>query len=496
MKMEQIALSEGKRERAIIIGGGIGGLLTARVLADYYTDVLIIDKDEFPSQPVDRTGTPQGFHPHRFTPRGSMILHQLFPGFNQDLLTHGAASSLNKSIRQVNHYGTIEFTNEEEDVTCSRALMEWVIRKNVDQIANVRFLTKHDVIRLQTSADQTIVVGVHVRDRVTKRENTLAADMVFDVSGRGSKLTQWLAQMGYEVPTPDRLLVSLAYSTRRYRAPKEIAEKWDVIRIAGHPSNQTLTGVFSMIENNIAEMILYGLGGTYPTTDIKSYEQQFSQLASPIIAEIASELEPITPPRGYRIPALTRQRFEQMKHWPAGLIVLGDALCNFDPIFGQGMTLAAIEVEALENCLSEQEERPLPHFELSVLQKLQEVIEPAWWFNCVADLSWSKVEYIGQPLKGIEFAQKYLELYLKQATVNQNIPLYGLYWAVNSLLFAPNTVFDPQLIAAVFESSSVEDRKWYNRLTNSKHPITQEQLDQIIPSFSGATFVDFPPNEE
>ncbi|USK29292.1 FAD dependent oxidoreductase [Bacillus sp. CMF21] len=484
-------LKKGKWERAIVIGGGMAGLLSSRVLSDYYAEVLIIEKDDLPVKPDIRAGTPQAFHPHRFTPRGKMIMERFFTGFNDELLTCGAPSTQNKMIHQTNQYGSLVMPNTENDATFSRALLEWVCRQRVKGISNVQFLTKVDVIGLLMTSDQTVVTGVHVREREQlDQQKTLMADLVIDTSGRSSKLGKWLQHLGFDVPNPDILKVSLGYSTRHYKIPSHLSVKWDVIRIAGDPSNKTLTGVFSIIENNIAETVLYSLGGHYPTTNAAEYEREVAQLADPLIAEVLQELEPITAPRGYRVNELVRHHFEEMERWPSGLLVLGDAYCNFDPIFGQGITMAAIEAEMLESCLREQRNHPLPYFERNILQKVNEIVEPAWWLNCAADLPWQGVTYAGKPLKGIDFAQKYFALYIKHATAKRNFERYGLYWAVNTLLLPLNKIINSQMLAAILasEETSSESKELHSELSMASGQTLDEQLFQIIPTFPSTAY--------
>lgn len=485
------AFTNEKTKRAVIIGASMGGLLTAKILSEYFTEIVMIEKDKLPDEAVDRAGTPQGFHPHRFTPRLVLILNRLFPGYQDILLENGAPTTYNKYMHQINHYGKVVIgPSQEREITCSRALVEWTIRGYIRKLPNVKILDQQEVLNLQTNSDGTQVTGVVFRDRVSRQEKSIFADIVVDTSGRRSKLASWLQNLGYEVPAPDRLKVSLAYSTRRFRISTELAKKWDVIRIAGHPSTNTFTGVFSTIEDGVAEVLLYGLGGKYPTIRPDKFYEEASRLSDPSISEMIQKMEPITTPRGFQVPELVRQRFDKMKNWPAGLLVLGDALCHVDPIFGQGITMAAIETEVLEDCIKEQQKNPIQNFEQYVLSRIQAAIEPGWWLNCAADIAWSGVEYVGEPLKGLQFASKYLDLYLKHVTIRQNLPHYGLYWAVNSLLLSPRKIFNIEMISAVMVDATDEDREWYNEFTHGIGQLTEEQLDQMIPSFSGASFVN------
>ncbi|OPH60032.1 FAD dependent oxidoreductase [Paenibacillus ferrarius] len=476
-----------KAGRAIVIGGSITGLMTARVLSSYYEEVILIDKDAFPHHPEDRNGAPHGFHPHRFTQRGKMITEQLFPGYEEELVALGSPSSLNKTVHMMNQYGTVAGPYQRNDIKFSRAVLEWVIRGRVKDIPNVRLLTEHDVIGLHTTTNHTAVTGVHVRGRETSKKSEILADLVVDASGRGSKLTQWLKEFGYDVPRPDRMKAAIGYSTRRYKVPahlNHLMEKWDVINIMGQPGKGTFTGVFSFIENQVAEMLLYRPGGHYPPTNAEDFEQEVAQLPTPMIAEILRELEPITPPKGFRVPELYRHHYEQMERWPDGLLVLGDAFCIYDPIFGQGMTVAAIEVDLLNTLLQERQINPEPHFEQKVLRMMQEkVITPAWWLNCAADLQWDGVEYEAgtEPLKGIAFVSRYMNLVLKEGTANHNFKLFGLYWGVNSLSLPLHELLNPQIAKSVLEASEEGQQLLADLLREYELPL-EEALAKMIPS--------------
>ncbi|MGO4275250.1 NAD(P)/FAD-dependent oxidoreductase, partial [Paenibacillus sp. TAF58] len=262
-----------------------------------------------------------------------------------------------------------------------------------------------------------------------------------------------------------------------------------VINLQGQPAEGTYTGVFSFIENQIAEVLLYRPGGNYPPTDAAEFELAVEQLPSPIISEIVRDLEPITSPRGFRVPELYCHRYELMSRWPAGLLVLGDAYCIYDPIFGQGMTVAAIAAEILETCLLERRQGDFrPDWEHGVLRRMKEAIEPAFWLNCTADLRWEGVEYEGSDSStGNAFSREYMELYLKHATSKPDWQLYGLYWAVNTLSVSPSHIFNPQTALQVL-SASDEGKRLLAGLKVKDGQTVEAVLEDLLPQFSETPF--------
>ncbi|WP_079909510.1 NAD(P)/FAD-dependent oxidoreductase [Paenibacillus sp. 32352] len=489
---KQLQSHQTKEGKAIIIGGGIAGLLTARVLSDYYQEVMIVERDELPQGPSARSGTPQAFHPHRVLTRGSMIMEYFFPGYVDDLLAQGAHPTQNEKMSLFTLHGLVKTSTPEKNASSSRALLEWTFRQRVQKISNIHFLSGQEVTSLQTSADHKQVTGVHIKERSEqKQERTVAADLVVDTSGRSSKLIKWLEAMGLVVPEPERLIVHLGYSTRYYRVPQHIKEKWGSVISEAQPVKSIGTGMLGYIEDNMAQTLLFSAGGAhYPSTDPEEYDQDMLALASPMLAEVVKELEPIGVPRGYRTPESVRQHFEQMEDWPSGLLVAGDAFCNFDPIHGQGMTVAAIEAEMLDICLSEQRHSPQPNFERKVLQRMQEAIEPAWWLSSVSDLRWKGVTHVGaEPLKGVSFAQKYFDLYVKRAVKlaneENNPSLFLQYFMMNTLVLSPREIINPRMLSMLLTGDgSIEENQLLTELGDVDQQRIQERLDELIPSFS------------
>lgn len=487
---KQLQADKRKQEKALVIGAGIAGLLAARVLSDHFAEVMVVEKDELPEKPSTRPGTPQDFHPHRVLPRGDLIMNRLFPGYIDDLLNLGACNVQNSKMTRFTAYGKLELVSSQKNASSSRALLEWTIRQRVQKIPNIRFVTKQVVTGLLASEDHRQVVGVRLHARKERnKERTVAAHLVVDTCGRQSKLNKWLEALGYAVPEPERLKVRFGYSTRHYRVPADLTEKLSASSEGDPANNKGAVGLL-YIEDNIAQALLFRAGGKqYPPTAPEEYEKELYSLSTPMLKELIKELEPIGAPRGFRAEESTRQHYEQMENWPSGLLVLGDAFCNFDPIYGQGMTVAAIEAEMLDISL-QKGDLLQPDFERKVLQRMQQAIEPAWWLSAIADLRWNGVEHVGAiPLKGVAFAQKYFDLYLKtavkQAMENHDLSMFQQYMMMNALVLSPQEIINQRTLTTLLTGDeSHEETQLLAELGEHDATHLQERINELIPSFT------------
>lgn len=483
--------SNGKKNtRALVIGGGIAGLFTARVLSDYYEEVLVIERDELPDKPSNRSGTPQAFHIHRILPRGNVILERFFSGYIDDLLAHGASPTQNQQIQFINQYGRTELAFPDKNASNNRALLEWVLRERLKQRVNISFRPNHDVKGLLVTSDKKQVIGISIQQKGQQENTTLLADLVIDASGRSSKLVKWLGDLGYNLPTAERLKVSLGYSSCYYQVSPEQTDKLFSAMIDDKFSEETCISMASPMENNILGTLLYNAGGKYyPPTDPAEYLAEFGRLSNPLIKEMLEDLEPLMNPRGYRLSECVRHHFEQMQDWPTGLLVLGDALCSLDPIHGQGMTVAAIEAEMLDTCLKEQIKQPQVNFERNTLQQMQNAIEPAWWLCTVADMRIDGVEYFGShSLEGITFAQRYFDLFLKQAMQikDSKVNLFQPYLMMNGLLISPYEVMNVSMLNMILDDSI--EAKQLKEIIGENEQAWESVFERLIPSFQPITF--------
>jgi 2-polyprenyl-6-methoxyphenol hydroxylase-like FAD-dependent oxidoreductase len=474
------------RQKALVIGGGIAGLLAARVLSEAYDEVLVVERDARPEQAGARPGAPQSFHLHQVLPRGEQILESFFPGFLADMQAGGAFPIQNTLVQMTNSFGTIPFPGDGDGFTYSRGLLEWVLRERVRALSNVRFLYHQEVSGLATTADSLRVTGIHIRERgQLEGQTTLSGDLVIEASGRSSKLPHWLAALGYQLAADERVTAHIGYSTCYYKIP---SHKRNVALIVVDPDparGYYTAGVLKAIEDDTWAVCLSSAGGEYPPTDAKGFEEGFTHLVSPVLAEMLQGAQPLTEPRGYRLPECVRHHYEQMEQWPAGLLVLGDAFCSFDPIYGQGMTVAAIEATTLATCL--REEQGQPGFERRSLKLMQQAIYPAWWRSTIDDLRWPGVTYSGpEPLKDIPLLHKYFDLCLKQSTLKlvqliqegQFNPLFLNYFLMNWLLISPRSVINVSMLESLLEGETPAKKQAI--LTELFEGYNQQNIDAIL----------------
>ncbi|GAB6927783.1 FAD-dependent monooxygenase [Paenibacillus sp. JCM 10914] len=476
-----------RNNKALILGSGFAGMFAAHALSAHYDEVVITDRDRFPDGPENRPGTPQAYHPHRLLERGKLLLEDMFPGLFDELLTRGAYPRAQKKVHLSNRFGTLEMPDE-PSAGCSRALLEWTIRNRINRLPNVRFLTGLSAQGLRYDARNNIVTGATFRHLDNKQSLQIQADLVIDATGRSSKLAQWLRDdLGLSVPQAERLHVSLGYSTRHYKIPEDIRDEWSTVLYEGNPLLGRGTAVFNTIEDNLAEIVLYRAGGaSYPATQGEAYDKEVAEQLGSAMGTWLERLEPVGAPRGYRIDTCLRQHYDVMEHWPTGLLAIGDALCSFDPIFGQGITVAAIQSETLRSWL-QVEDGEHPRSEQTVLKKMQEATAPAWWLSCVADLRWPGVRYEGTlSIKGMAFAQTVLDFMQEQAFGHQQMEVFGEYMMVNSLISSPSDLFNAERILALMQAdTSGENQVWLKRVLHKEHMTLSSFLKAVIPAFDG-----------
>lgn len=339
---------------AVVIGAGMASLLAAGVLANYFERVTLVDRDSLSDDIQVRKGVPQGRILHALLPRGQGIIERILPGYGSDLRTAGAVSLRFPADALV--LGPAGWLDRRAPgfplLSASRPLIEWAVRRRVRELSGVTILDRHDVTSLATSEDGLRITGVHIRGLAdaNSRQRLLDADLVVDASGRQSRTADWLSAVdehGFRVTRVDS---RVSYASRIYRIPDRFSADWKLAMIFSQPPSMA-RGYLYPIEDGQWIVALMGTTGQHPPTDEDGFAAFAHTLRHPVIADALSVAEPVTQIRGYRGTANRMWHYERAQGWPDRFVVLGDAVCAFNPIYGQGMSSAAIAAETLDACL-------------------------------------------------------------------------------------------------------------------------------------------------
>jgi 2-polyprenyl-6-methoxyphenol hydroxylase-like FAD-dependent oxidoreductase len=449
--MMQDTIRGGTRQ-AIVIGGSMSGLLAARVLADHYERVIVIERDHLPVAPTARAGVPQARHAHLLLLRGQRILEALFPDIQAELAAAGAPLlSLTADWAFFQHGAwSPRFTSPYYLRTCSRDLLEACVREWLRQRGNVRFLERQDVVGLLSSADRQQVVGVRVKSRSTGQEQALAAALVVDASGRESSAPAWLTALGYAAPQETTINAFLAYASRWYRRPASMSSGWQAVVVNGQAPNEPRGGVLCPVEGDRWIVTLGGIGGTYPPTDEAGFLEFARALPQPAIYEAIKHAEPLTPVYGYRRTENRLRHYEQLARRPDGFVLVGDAVCAFNPVYGQGMAVGAMAAEVLDQALREQRRRHADGDVIGLAHRFQhqlaQVNKTPWLLATGADLSWPTTVG-GRPTRVDRLMQRYIDGVM-QLMVHDQQTLCAFLEVIH-LLRPPAALFHPMLMLGV-----------------------------------------------
>jgi 2-polyprenyl-6-methoxyphenol hydroxylase-like FAD-dependent oxidoreductase len=427
---------------AVVLGASMAGLLAARSLADFFDTVTVVERDPLTDNPTARRGVPQGRHLHALLARGAQVLEELFPGILDELVLDGANYFDGRDLSQV-HYDLgghlMASTGSATSFTAyfvTRPFLEAHVRGRVRNIANVTLLDEHDIVALTSTPDHRRITGARVVDRRTGEDAALSANLVVDATGRASRTPFWLDSLGYGRPPEDHVVVHVTYASQVLRmAPDALHEVGCIVGFA--PGRPRGLGMFHC-ENDTWSLTVMGIGGHEPPCDFASMCAFVEDCAPAHILAAVRAAEPVGQPARHRMPSSQWRRYDKMRSFPEGLLVTGDAVCSFNPIYGQGMTVAALEALALRDCLACGTKDLARRF----FHDAAAPIRQAWQLSTNPDLALPEVD--GAPTLVARLLNRYVDRVLTAAEYDTAV--FDQFTRVTSLLDPATRLLRPAIM--------------------------------------------------
>lgn len=338
----------------LVLGGGLAGTLAAAALAERCENVIIVERDRMPSGPDPRKGVPQGRHVHNLMSSGARAIDDLLPGAMDAVVAAGGQRiDVPRRLVWYSMGGWCRrYPSNQAFVSASRPLLDHVLRERALAGGRIEFVEGTDVIGLTGGADR--VTGAVVRDRVSRREYELAGDFVVDATGRSSGTPGWLTDLGLPAVPEERFGAGIAYASRVFQSPPGTDPEFPVVNIASEPrfDRHSRGGVLMPVEDGRWMVTVGGLPGGEPPTDEDGFNRFVrEELSHPLIADLIAGAEPLGPVAGHRTADNRRLRYDTIRPWPEGFVVVGDAASAFNPVYGHGMSVAARNALSIRNGL-------------------------------------------------------------------------------------------------------------------------------------------------
>jgi len=385
-----------RQKSAIVIGASLAGLCAARVLARHFDKVTLVERDELPTSAAARAGVPQSRHVHALVSRGAFELDRLFPGFLAEYEAKGALRldvPYDGAVLRVPGWQK-PFASGTDVFFATRDLTESIVRDRVRALENVNILDRTDVIDfLLEGSDPRRIAGVLASRRDGGEHLSLKADFVVDASGRTSKTPAFLSAHGLPVAREEVVDCFSGYSSRWYEMPEAWPADhwWKLVWLDPSPPDQLMGGVLFPVEGRRFIVTLIGYSKHYPPNDETEFFEALTKLRSPLIARMVEKSKPISGIHASRALKNRLRRYDEQKEPAPGFVALGDSVCTFNPMYGQGMTVTTLSAKALEDTLLRVDLRD-PAFERMFYASQYGSMKDAWRLATSADMRFPGVQ--------------------------------------------------------------------------------------------------------
>ena len=439
-------------KHAVVLGGSLAGLLAARVLADHFEHVTLIERDIYTDNCETRRGIPQANHVHGLLVRGRQIIEELFPGVQDEMIAAGApVVDMANEIAWFTRAGWgVRFPSEFNVLAFTRPLLDLHLRRRLSQNPRIQILDNTDVLRLIPGASKNEIAGVLICPRNSESDrrvaHELSADLVVDATGRASRAPRWLGELGYKAPEETIIDAHLGYASRLYRIPETFTGDWKCAYVQSAPPERKRGAILFSVEGNRWLVTLTGGGGDHPPSDEAGFLEFARSLPVSTIYDAMCLAEPITPIKTHRATQNRIRRYDRAE-LPHNFLLLGDAVCAFNPVYGQGMTVASLGAVTLHKTLTEQRKRGnLVGLSRRFQKQLAKVTKAPWMLATGEDYRYRETEG-GAPTAMNRFMHWYMDRVIKLAT--HSVSVRRVLIRAFNILVPPTALFHPRVLFRV-----------------------------------------------
>ena len=431
---------------AVVLGGSLAGLLAARVLSDHFDEVTVVERDVYRETAEVRRGIPQANHVHGLLLRGRLVLEELFPGLQDEMIAAGVplVDMANEIAWYTRAGWGVRFPSEMKVLAFTRPVLDLHVRRRLSSNPRVKIMDNTDVLRLMPGAEKNRVAGVLICPRNSESDRKVAAelraDLVVDTTGRASRAPRWLNDLGYVIPEETVVDGHLGYASRLYRIPDDFNRDWKCAYVQSAPPQRNRGAILFEVEGNRWLVTLTGGARDYPPNDEVGFLEFARSLPVSIIYDAMRAAEPISPIKTHRATENRLRHFERAKELPENFLLLGDAVCAFNPVYGQGMTIAALGALTLKNTL--RENGNLRGLSRRFLRRLAKVNKTPWLLATGEDYRYPDTEGHGPTLM-TKFMHRYMNHVLELAT--QTVAVRHVMLRAFSMMVPPTALFHPRI---------------------------------------------------
>jgi 2-polyprenyl-6-methoxyphenol hydroxylase-like FAD-dependent oxidoreductase len=443
-------MSHTREKSALVIGGSMAGLLTARILSDHFGKVTIIERDLVHDFPESRKGQPHTAHVHGLLVQGFKIVSRYFPDLLEGLQSGGSPLlDMAQNMRWYCHGGyRARFEFGLKGVITSRPFLEWHIRQRVQSLSNITIKDGYSAERLLASDNSKQITGLQVKRTGTDtKAEEIQADLIVDASGRGSRSPRWLEELGYGKPAETSVGCGAGYATRLYARDTSQPGSQDWIFVTPQAPRESRMGAAFPVEDNKWILGLAGWHGDHAPTDEEGFIKYAKSLPAPDIYHIATTATPLSDIVTYKFAASLRHHYEKMERFPRRFLI-GDAVCSFNPVYGQGMTSAAMQAAALDTLLKEHQN--LDDITKPYFKKIARIVDIPWQTAVGEDFRFPQTK--GKKAPGTDFINAYIDR-VHRATHHD--PVVGAaFLKVMNMIEPPASLLSPAILWRVLRNKA------------------------------------------